>query len=121
MFQGKEKRKDPRLDARIKVKFRTGSEFATCYSKNISRGGIFIETEELPDPNATVELVLDLTDPLKSEEPTELAIHGRVVRLMTVTENSRSIHQVAIQFIDLPPKVQIQLDKYYEQLLHEES
>jgi len=113
---GAEKRKYPRYDARIKIKFKTEEEFAVCYSKNISRGGIFLESAELPDPNATIELVLDLTEPLDSPTPMELKVTGKVVRLMTINQDSRSVHHVAIQFVDVPPNVQLQLDRFYDQL-----
>lgn len=111
-----EKRKYPRYDARIKIKFKSEEEFAICYTKNISRGGIFVESLELPDPNATIELVLDLTEPMHSPTPLELKVTGKVVRLMTINSDSQSVHHVAIQFVDIPPNVQLQLDRYYDQL-----
>lgn len=111
-----EKRKFPRYDARIEVKFETGEEYTICYSRNISRGGIFIETAELPDPNATIELVLDLTEPMESAKPLQLKVTGKVVRLMSINESGKSTHHVAIQFVDIPPQVQIELDRYNDHL-----
>lgn len=114
--QGKEKREHQRFDARINVKFRSGSEFASCFSKNISRGGIFIETNELPDPNAAIELVLDLPDDFPNDNDDVLSVSGKIVRTMTVNEEGKSVHHIAIQFVDIPPKVQLELDRYYSRL-----
>jgi len=83
--------------------------------KNISRGGLFLEAEVLPDPNAVVDLVLDLTENL-GPEPAIVNLKGRVVRLMTVTEGKKSFHQIAIQFFDVTPQIQLQLDRYYQEL-----
>ncbi|PIR22336.1 MAG: hypothetical protein COV44_08505 [Deltaproteobacteria bacterium CG11_big_fil_rev_8_21_14_0_20_45_16] len=109
-----EKRQHQRFDARIKVKFKSGNEFAACYSKNISRGGIFLETKVLPDPNATVELVLDLSDSVPEAGAEKLSLKGRVVRLMSVNEGSQTIHKIALQFIDIPHRTQLLLDQYYQ-------
>lgn len=111
-----EKRQHPRVDARIQVEFKTEQEFATCYSKNISRGGIFLETDILPDPNATVELVLDLSEFSEDADTKQVSIRGRVVRLMTITESSKQIHKIAVQFVSVEPYVQVMLDRLYEKL-----
>lgn len=119
---GAEKREFPRVDAKIEVGFRTGDEFALCYSRNISRGGMFVETSVLPDPNAHVHLVLDLTPFLDdSESETKFEIQARVVRLMTVNEDGKEIHKIAVQFVDLPPQIQLKLDRLYSELANEDQ
>ena len=111
-----EKRKDPRIDARIEVQFATQGEFATCYSKNISRGGIYLETKVLPDPNAKVELVLQLNRIFPDFEDEVVRLQGRVVRLMTVVEDKTKVHKVGIQFVNIQPQTQILLDRLYSRL-----
>jgi hypothetical protein len=105
----------PRIDARVKVQFRSGKEFIDCYSENISQGGILLQSNIPPDPNAVMEIVMDL--PAGETLPSrQVALRGRVVRLMSVVENSKAIHKFAIQFVELTPQIQAQLDLLYEQL-----
>jgi c-di-GMP-binding flagellar brake protein YcgR len=110
-----DRRRSQRIDARIEVQFRSGTEFTACYTQNLSKGGIYLETESLPDPNATIEIVLELpkSDTRKS---TKLKLIGRIVRLMSVSIDSKTIHKVGIQFLDVPPQIQVQLDSFYEEL-----
>lgn len=111
---GANRRKHERIDAKIEVQFRSGNEFVSCYTQNLSKGGIYLETEVLPDPNAIVELVLGL--PFSDQSAKTISLKGRVARLMSVSENKKTIHKVGIQFLDIPPQAQIQLDMLYEHL-----
>jgi hypothetical protein len=112
----RQQRQSPRLDARIEVGFQTEDEFALCYSKNISRGGIFLETEILPDPNARIEIVFDLSKILDESENQRIAILGKVVRLMSLSADGKNIHQIALQFIELDPQKELLLDRIFEKL-----
>ncbi len=110
------RRSSERIDARIQVKFRSGQEFAKAYSQNISRGGIYLETKTLPDPNATVEIALDLELPTKNSSLGEILLKGKVVRLMTINVDGQTVHKIALQFIDVEPQIQAKLDALYIQL-----
>lgn len=119
---GVEQRAFPRVDAKIEVGFQSGDEFTLSYSRNISKGGIFIETAVLPDPNAHVELVLDLSPFLDgSSAENKFNLQGRVVRLFSLSDQGQTLHQVAIQFIDMPPQVQMKLDRLYQELEQKKS
>ena len=113
---GMNKRQFPRVDARIEVQISSQKEFEVCYSQNISRGGIFLETTVLPDPNAAIELVLNLAPILKDGRDPFIRLEGRVVRLMTVTESGKKIHRVGIQFVNLAPGTQVLIDQLYQEL-----
>jgi hypothetical protein len=110
------KRQFPRVDARVEVQISTQKEFEVCYSQNISRGGIFLETHILPDPNAAVELVLNLKSILPTGRDPFVRLNARVVRLMTIVESGQKIHKVGMQFVDITPQTQILLDQLYEEL-----
>jgi len=112
----KNRRGSDRIDAKIEVQFRSNKEFVSCYSQNISKGGIYIETFELPDPNANVELVLDLSAATSDSNLGKVSLVGKVVRLMTMSIDGRKVHKVALQFIDVPPQIQAKLDSLYEKL-----
>jgi hypothetical protein len=110
------KRQSQRIDARIEVQISTQKEFEVCYSQNISRGGIFLETHILPDPNAAVELVLNLKSIMPAGRDPFVKLNARVVRLMTIVESGQKIHKVGMQFVDITPQTQILLDQFYEEL-----
>lgn len=118
MPEGANRRSSARVDARIQVAFQSNAEFIHCYSENISKGGIFLQTEIQPDPNATIEIIL-LPPKSAKTAPGEIKLKGRVVRLFSVVENSKPIHKVALQFVDLTPQVQTQLDLLYEEFSQE--
>ncbi len=110
------RRKSERIDARILVQLRSGQEFAQAYSQNISKGGIYLETSNLPDPNATIEVSFDLSSLADSTIPQRLVLTGKVVRLMTIHEGGKPLHKIAIQFVDLDPSLQLQIDTLYDRL-----
>ncbi|MBT8493476.1 MAG: TIGR02266 family protein [Deltaproteobacteria bacterium] len=49
-------REHQRIPYAVQVQFRTASSFLVAYSVNLSRGGLFIETEELLDTGTEVSL-----------------------------------------------------------------
>ncbi len=108
------RRASPRIDARIRVDFRSGREFIACYSENISKGGLFLQTETAPDPNASIEVVLHPPEESGSHE--DIKLLGRIVRMISVSDSGKSLHKVALQFIDMTPQVQSKLDLLYEAL-----
>ncbi len=114
-----DRRASRRIDARIDVLFRTNKEFIQCYTQNLAKGGIYLETELLPDPNANIELVLDLSSADQGQELGKVSLTGKVVRLMSVSMDGKKIHKVAIQFINTPPQIQAKIDSLYNRLLED--
>lgn len=94
--------------------FQNNQEYVQCYSENISQGGLFLQTNVPPDPNATIEIVLQPPKNAKNHSP--ITLKGRVVRLVTVIEESKAIHKVAVQFVEMTPQIQTQLDILYEEM-----
>lgn len=111
-----ERRRSTRIDARIDVQFRNNLEFVNCYTQNLAKGGIYLETPVLPDPNATIELVLDLGSAADDSSLGKVSLTGKVVRLMSVTMDGKAVHKVAIQFVDTPPPVQAKIDSLFSKL-----
>lgn len=102
------------------MQFRTDREFAACYTQNLSKGGIYLETSELPDPNAIIELSMELPPSAARSMDQRITLKGRVARLMTVSVDSKTIHKVAIQFVDLEPQVQLQINRLFDELSQKE-
>lgn len=114
-----DRRASRRVDARIDVLFRNNQEFIQCYTQNLAKGGIYLETETLPDPNANIELVLDLSSAEAGSDLGKVTLSGKVVRLMSVSMDGKKIHKVAIQFMNTPPQVQAKIDSLYNRLLED--
>lgn len=67
------------------------------YTKNLSKGGIFLKTDKLLDPNAEIELTLTFPD-----GKGDFLVRGRVKRLMSMShpeDPDRQIYGVGIQFV----------------------
>ncbi len=111
---GKDLRKYPRIEAKIKVVFPTLQELKMEYTRNISAGGIFLKTNRQLDSNAVIDLVLHL--PNSSEE---LHLTGRVVRVMSMTnpkDPTTQLYGVGIRFLKIEPEVQAIIEKELEKL-----
>lgn len=96
-----ERREHPRVDAKIRVSFKSIHELAHEYTRNISLGGIFLKTDRLLDPNAEIELDIHFPDMLG-----RFSVLGKVTRLMTLShpnDPKKLLYGVGIKFIN-PPK-----------------
>lgn len=111
---GIEKRKYPRIEAKIKVVFPTLQDLKMEYTRNISVGGIFLKTNRQLDPNAEIDLVLHL--PNTNEE---LHLTGRVVRVMSMSNPKnpdQQLYGVGIRFLKIDPDVRMTIEKLLETL-----
>ncbi len=108
----KEKRKYPRIEAKVKVTFRTVEELIEEYARNISSGGIFLKTDRLLDPNAVIDLSLEFPEDLG-----EFFVKGKVVRLMSMshpTDPEGQLYGAGIRFIEPDPKMIQTIQKLVE-------
>lgn len=97
----------------IKVKPGSISEFKTKFMPNISRGGLFIETDE----EFTLFDVLDvvLLPPKGSEE---IHLKSEVVHIRRTAEKEKeTVQGVGIKFIELSKKQQDSIDRFIKQIL----
>src|SRR5690348_13018707 len=53
-------REHDRMPYSVRVEFRTASSFLVAYSVNLSRGGLFLETQHDIPTGAPIEVVLDV-------------------------------------------------------------
>ncbi|HMQ09927.1 MAG TPA: PilZ domain-containing protein [Oligoflexia bacterium] len=98
-----EKRLHKRVDAKVKVVFKTLKDLVHEYTHNISGGGIFIKTDKLLDPNAEIELEMSFPDDLG-----HYVLKGKVTRLMSLSDpNSagKQLYGVGVRFINPDPKM----------------
>ena len=109
--KSEEKRQFPRVDARIKVVFKSMGDFIEEYTKNISRGGIFLKTDKLLDPNAQIELMMYFPGSKKEHK-----ILGKVKRLVVMSDphdEEKQIYGVGISFLKLENHTMQAIDELY--------
>jgi uncharacterized protein (TIGR02266 family) len=97
----------PRVPARLRVGWTSSKDFLSAYSKNISRGGIFIATDNPPALRVIVELSVELPDgkpPVKT--------HAEVVHCVPPAQARATGTQAGagLQFIDASDDFRERLD-----------
>ena len=103
----------PRVPARLRVGWTSARDFLVAYSENISRGGIFIATDNPPALREIVELSVALPDGLPP-----VNTRAEVVHSVTAAQ-ARSSGRVAgagLQFIDAGDDFRQRLDACIEAL-----
>jgi type IV pilus assembly protein PilZ len=98
-----------RIEMKVEVEFKDFNQFYQEYTKNISKGGIFIKTPNILKPQTVVEIFLKLPD-----LPTPLAIVGEVVHVLdpeTAKANGWD-PGMGIHFVDFKESAQQNLEAY---------
>ena len=92
-------RRDPRVPARVKVRFKSSDAFLQEYTQNISFGGMFIQTTAQPEPRSRVELTIELP-----ESGEEVKVIAEVVHVVNPEKanmlNGDAVPGVGIQFVE---------------------
>ncbi|HWT86863.1 MAG TPA: PilZ domain-containing protein [Myxococcales bacterium] len=106
-----------RVPARVRVGWKTSREFLVAHSENISRGGIFIASDNPPPLREVLELSLDLPDgkgPVKT--------HAEVVHRVTPEEARASGRKAGagLQFVGANDDFRQRLDACVAALLAQE-
>lgn len=107
--RGSQHRTFPRVPVKLEVRFRTASEFVQQHAVNLARGGIFIQTEDLPPAEASVEVEIHLPD---GGAPVTTA--GIVVHRQTAAPGR--IAGVGVQFVDASDTFRERIDQYMDSL-----
>lgn len=107
---GRERRRSRRVPVQIQIQYRTADGFFQDYIRNLSLGGIFIQTEE-PLPTKTrlqVEFCLpDMSDPITAEGVVVHAFRGR-------PSKESSLNGMGIRFAELNPSSKKRLEFYLQ-------
>lgn len=90
--KGSDRRSAVRIGATLRVRFQTLEDFVVAYTKDISRGGLFIETEELIPEGDIVPLELVL--------PNDGPIVRVISRVAHVTQLGTA-HGIGMEFLDV--------------------
>lgn len=103
-------RRDLRLPVEVKVDYRTVGSFITDYSRNISKGGVFIHTS-LPLPVGE-RVRLRLTLP---EGDAPFALDGVVKWVCTLRDKDSHPAGMGVEFVDFSDEVKAKLEALVEQ------
>ena len=95
-------RKDIRLDVELEVEFKSETEFVTEYTRNLSKGGVFVKTGQRPKQNTWAALKLHLPD------GRHLETTARVVHVLDHPE----FGGVGLAFEKRDPAFEAELAKY---------
>ena len=103
----------PRVPARLQVGWKSSREFLQAYSENISRGGIFIVTDNPPALREIVELSVTLPDGLPPVKARAEVVHS----VPPAEARRRGIRAGAgLQFLDATDEFHARLDACIEAL-----
>jgi uncharacterized protein (TIGR02266 family) len=106
-------RASPRVDARLEVRFYHRNHFLKVYTENISRGGLFIATDEAVERGS--EVVIDLVIPDLGEV---WHVTGRVAYHLD-TETARHLESqpgIGIEITEADPRVREAFQAYVERI-----
>jgi len=79
------RRKDIRINARLKARFKDASAFIYEYTHNISKGGLFVRTQNPCDMGCMVEVVIIIPETEK-----EIPALGEVIHIVSPGQVNRN-------------------------------
>jgi len=111
---GLARRESVRVAARVGVSFRDLGQLRECLMTNVSRGGLFIATDNALDIGTSFELCIELE---KTGEVMEVPVE-------VVSQNARPDRGtfelgMGVRFREMNPEVRSKLDELYELKLHQ--
>ncbi len=105
-----EKRKEPRIPVRIRIQYETADKFFEDYIRNLSLGGIFVETSKPLPVHTKLKIQLSLPE---MEEP--LVVDGVVVHTLRVgREAAQPVNGMGIKFSTLDNQSKQLLEEYLQ-------
>jgi type IV pilus assembly protein PilZ len=99
----------PRHPVTLQVRFRRAQDFVLEHASNISRGGIFIQTDDPPPLDTAVQVELNLPD-----DPAPVTTNGIVVHRQLAVAGK--MPGVGVQFIDGSDGFRERIDRYMDSL-----
>jgi type IV pilus assembly protein PilZ len=101
----------PRLEYELPVAYRTVSGFVTDWAVNISRGGLFINTQKPLPVGTLVRLIISLPG---TEFPFDLT--GRVTRVNESHLAPNQVPGMAIEFVNVDDEKRLRIEEFVERL-----
>jgi len=107
--EGPDLRTFDRFPVRLSVRFRTAQEFVDEHATNLSRGGIFIRSDDPPPVNSSVEVEISLPDGGAPVSSAGVVVHQ-------VLPGGKKEAGAGVQFVDASDAFRDRLDRYMASL-----
>ncbi len=111
-------RKQPRYSTSIKVAFQSKEQFVQEYTKDISKGGIFVATDKPLSLGTKIELILSLPNSSK-----EVKVIGEIVHIIgreqAILMGYGMVSGMGVQFLEFEEDGQKYLEEYFKVLSKE--
>jgi len=104
-----ETRDSVRVPTRINVSFSSDRDLVRCLMTNLSRGGVFVQTEHPLPIKTQFTLHIHVDDPKR-----KIAVPAEVVSVAVGPGFARHQQGMGLRFLDLTPEVEKQLHELYE-------
>jgi len=101
-----------RIPVKLQVRFRTATEFVQEHAVNLSRGGIFIRSNDPPPIDTAVEVELLLPDSGPPVSTAGVVVHRQL-------PGGVKVPGVGVQFVDASDAFRERIDEYMDGLLKE--
>lgn len=107
-----DRRESVRVPTRLAVSFHDVGELRRCWMTNLSRGGVFVATEEILPIGTRLDLQIAVgPEGGELEVPVEVVSHN-------IGPDFRTRCGMGMRFLDLSPEVTKRLDELYESAFH---
>jgi len=98
-----------RVEVKLEVRFRTASEFVREHALNLSRGGIFIRSEQPDAVDTLVEVEIHLPDGGAPVSSAGIVVHRQLAA-------PGKVPGVGVQFVDASDSFRERIDRYMDSL-----
>jgi type IV pilus assembly protein PilZ len=102
----------PRVAVKLEVRFRTASEFVQEHAVNLSRGGIFIQSDDPPPIDSAVEVEIHLPDAGLPVTSKGIVVHRQLAA-------PGKLSGAGVQFVDASDAFRERIDRFMETILKE--
>ena len=104
-----DQRESVRVPTRIKVSFAADRELARCLMTNISRGGMFVQTDHPLELETTFMLTIHVESP-----PRDISVPVKVVSVGVGPAFAQDKRGMGLRFLEMSPEADKQLRELYE-------
>ena len=111
---GDEQRQQIRIQSEIRVAYRTVGSFLSDYAVNISKGGVFIQTDNPLPVGALVRLVFSLPG-----VPVLFDVSAKVKWCQMEFEDEENLPGMGVEFLQLDPVVRKRIEAHVKRMENE--
>ena len=104
-----EKRESVRVPTRVKVSFASDHELVRCLMTNVSRGGVFVQTDHPLELKSCFTLNIHVESPRR-----DISVPVEVVSVGIGPAFARNKQGMGLRFLEVSPEIEKQIRELYE-------